>query len=340
MTQYEFQELAEKYLRGDCTPDEERRMQQWASQTLTSAPPLLSLAEQPVTGRRLWRNIAARTTQLPRRIVPGYRAWAGVAAFVTLCLTVGGWWLRDREIDREVATVPVTGSQTARLRGVIEVKNTSATSRSITLEDSSVVVLSPSSKLSYPEHFGVQTRSVLLQGEAFFAVRRNPIKPFLVHTGDLVTEVLGTSFTVKSYDDAPAIEVLVRTGRVSVYEAEPEAPRRRNGVILTPNQKVTFNKTAKTLLTGLADAPTPVKPLPHRQAMVFDDAPLSDVLITLQTSYGLEIVLENQQLAQCRFTADLNDLPLHTQLDLLCRSVGANYEQRGTVIFINGNGCR
>lgn len=336
MTQHEFQELAEKYLRGDCTPDEERQMARWANQTLTNAPPVLSPAEQPATGRRLWSRIAPRTIRPPRRIVRGNWAWAGVAALVALCLTAGGWWLRQREVDSTRATV----AQTARLRGVIDVKNTSANPQSITLEDGSVVVLSPNSKLSYPEHFGAKTRSILLRGEAFFTVRRNLTKPFLVHTGDLVTEVLGTSFTVKSYDDAPAIEVLVRTGRVSVYEAEHDAPRRRNGVILTPNQKVTFDKTAKTLLTGLTDAPTPVNPPPHRQAMVFDDAPLSDVLTALQTAYGLEIVLENGQLTRCRFTADLNELPLHTQLDLLCRSVGANYEQRGTVIFINGDGCR
>lgn len=333
MTQYEFQQLAEKYIRGDCTPDEERRMGQWADQIITSAPSVLPPAEQPVVGRRLWKRIVSQTTRPPRRIMRSGWAWAGVAAAVVL--GVAGWWLQYPHLGGE----RIANSPMAALRGVIDVKNTSAKPQSITLEDGSVVVLKPNSSLSYPEHFGSKTRSILLRGEAFFTVRRNLTKPFRVHTGGLVTEVLGTSFSVKSYDDAPAIEVLVRTGRVSVYEAERDAPRRRNGVILTPNQKVTFDKSSKTLLPGLADAPAPVNPPPHRQAMLFDDAPLTDVLTALQSAYCIEIVLENHQLAQCRFTADLNELPLHTQLDLLCRSVGATYEQRGTVVFINGDGC-
>ncbi len=334
MNQHEFQELAEKYIRGDCTPDEESRMQQWADQTLTDVPAVLSASEQPVVRQRVWKRIATRTTRPPGRIVRNDWVWASVAAAVMLC--VAGWWLREPRPD----VLRVNSPQTAQLRGVVDVKNTSAKPQSITLEDGSVVVLKPNSSLSYPEHFGNKTRSILLRGEAFFTVKRNLTKPFLVHTGDLVTEVLGTSFTVKSYDDAPAIEVLVRTGRVSVYEAERDAPRRRNGVILTPNQKVTFDKSSKTLLPGLTDAPTPVNPPPNRQMMVFDDAPLADVLNALQAAYRIEIVLVNHQLTDCRFTADLNELPLHTQLDLLCRSVGANYEQRGTVIFINGDGCR
>jgi ferric-dicitrate binding protein FerR (iron transport regulator) len=58
----------------------------------------------------------------------------------------------------------------------------------------------------------------------------------VVHTGDLVTEVLGTSFTIKSYENSKSI-VLVRTGKVSVYERKNEEKQKRNGVILTPNKK-------------------------------------------------------------------------------------------------------
>ncbi|WP_077923421.1 FecR family protein [Spirosoma sp. 209] len=333
MTQHDFQELARKYLQGDCTPEEERLMQEWADQTLTHAPPALSAAEESATSQHLWQRIAARTTRPPVRILYNRRLWAGMAATVLL-LAVGSWWRWSTYSGSALADQP------AHLRGVIDVKNTSAKPQTITLEDGSLVVLKPNSSVSYPEHFGNKTRSILLRGEAFFAVKRNLTKPFLVHTGDLVTEVLGTSFTIKSYDDAPAIEVLVRTGRVSVYEAERNAPRRRNGVILTPNQKVTFDKSTKKLLPGLTDAPTPVNPPAHRQTMVFDDTPLNDVISALQSAYGIEIVLENSQLMRCRLTADLNELALHTQLDLLCRSVGASYEQRGTVIFINGDGCR
>jgi hypothetical protein len=50
--------------------------------------------------------------------------------------------------------------------------------------------------------------------------------------------------------------------------------------------------------------------------------------------------MENRELNQCVFTGDLNGLPFLTQLDLICKSVNATSEQRGTAIFIKGEGCQ
>jgi ferric-dicitrate binding protein FerR (iron transport regulator) len=86
------------------------------------------------------------------------------------------------------------------------------------LEDGSEVQLNPNSTISYPEHFGQKTRTVYLKGEAFFSIKRNPAKPFVVHTGELVTEVLGTSFTIKSYENAKAIEVWLQVKYLSMSE--------------------------------------------------------------------------------------------------------------------------
>jgi hypothetical protein len=55
--------------------------------------------------------------------------------------------------------------------------------------------------------------------------------------------------------------------------------------------------------------------------------------------YGVEIISTNPKSNDCLITADLNGLALFTQLDLICKSIGATYEKRGTVIFIKGDGC-
>jgi len=84
-----------------------------------------------------------------------------------------------------------------------------------TLEDGSVVYLAGNSTLSYPEHFKKSKRVVFLKGDAFFEVSKNPDAPFIIETGLMKIEVLGTSFNVKSNGGAyPSLSV--NTGVVKV----------------------------------------------------------------------------------------------------------------------------
>ncbi len=336
MNQYEFNQLLEKYLAGECSPDEERLVHEWQENALKTNTLLLSEPEQVSVKKRLWQRITEavfeETTPRPFYKTPWFQ-WA-VAASVAVVL--GGGWLLTRQT--KFNKNPIT--HTLQTPHGIEVKNTAANPRQIHLEDGSVVILKANSSVTYPEHFGKQSRSVFLKGEAFFKVKRDPTKPFVVHAGELVTEVLGTSFTVKSYDDAQSIEVLVATGRVSVYENSNKLNQQRNGLILTPNQKIIFDKVSRKLTSSIIEQPVLIQPPTHPTTFIFDETPLPSVLKKLENAYGLQIIVENQMLNQCVFTADLNELPLRTQLDLVCKSVNATYEQRGTSIFINGEGCK
>jgi ferric-dicitrate binding protein FerR (iron transport regulator) len=86
---------------------------------------------------------------------------------------------------------------------------------SLTLPDSSKVVLNSGSILVYPEHFG-KTRRVYLCGEAYFSVVHNDRQPFTVTAGDLEVEVLGTVFNVSSYIDSEKSSATLEEGKISV----------------------------------------------------------------------------------------------------------------------------
>ena len=58
-------------------------------------------------------------------------------------------------------------------------------------------------------------RKVTLIGEAFFEVTRNPTMPFIVHTDNLKTTVLGTSFNVKTFKDVDT-QVMVATNKLAL----------------------------------------------------------------------------------------------------------------------------
>lgn len=333
MNQYDFDKLLEKYLVGDCTEAEEILIKEWSDNMLKHSELGINSNEKNIIEKNLWKRI--QQSLFPEKTFFIQYKWATMAVAASLMIAFLGLYF----YQETTYSASFTESLASNL-GVIEVKNTSNKPQKIKLEDGSEIVLKAESSISYPEHFNDKTRSVYLKGEAFFKVKRNPSKPFIVHTRDLVTEVLGTSFTIKSYDDAKAIEVLVVTGRVSVYENSKNSDKHRNGVILTPNQKIIFDKESKKLIPSLVENPIIVNAPETVLDFIFDETPLSEVLNRLKEAYQIEFVIENQELNKCVFTADLNELPLHNQLDLICKSVNATYEQRGTVIFINGVGCQ
>ncbi|RIV21192.1 DUF4974 domain-containing protein [Fibrisoma montanum] len=335
MNQHEFNVLLEKYLAGHCSEEEEKLLQAWSDDVLQQNNLSLQPAEKVEIEKRLWTRIRHSTFGQQSIIRPlWYRI--GIAAAMALLLGLGWYFIRF-----DGGSTNSTDLAIAQPKGVVRIQNTSDKPQQVTLEDGSLVILKQASSLSYPEHFGSKTRSVILEGEAFFNIKRDPTKPFVVHTGELVTEVLGTSFTIKSYDHTPSIEVRVTTGRVSVYENRTGgAASTRNGVILTPNQRAVFDKSTRQLSSGLVEHPVVIHPPATTQSFVFEETPLPTVLKSLERAFGVEVVLENQALAACVLTADLTELPLYAQMDLICKSVNATYEQRGTVLFVNGEGCR
>lgn len=331
MNQFDFDILLQKYLSGEQTPEEEHYVLEYLKNNPPIASPVFE-SEKEQIGHRIKLKLKKNTMEDPWKI--RFPPWIkGFAAM--LLLVSSGWFLVNKIQNPESAYI-----ETIEKRGVIEMKNTSNGPQRVVLEDGSIVILKPKSNISFPEHFGEKNRLVYLHGEAFFEVKRNPAKPFVVSTQNLATQVLGTSFTVKSYDHAPSIEVIVTSGRVSIYEVTDKVSNSSNGVILTRNQKIIFDKKSKKMDLTIVDHPTitDVQVLPAL-GFSFIDTPLKDAFSLLEKAYGIDIVIENDAVETCLFTGDLTNLSLFEQLDLICRSVNANYDRRGTTLFVRGEGC-
>ncbi|WP_190810813.1 FecR family protein [Flagellimonas sp. S3867] len=84
----------------------------------------------------------------------------------------------------------------------------------ITLPDGSTVFLNNNSSVSYASQF-TGVREIFLNGEAFFEVKKDSTKPFLVNSNGLVTKALGTSFNIKAHK-GKKVEVGLVTGKISV----------------------------------------------------------------------------------------------------------------------------
>jgi ferric-dicitrate binding protein FerR (iron transport regulator) len=83
------------------------------------------------------------------------------------------------------------------------------------LRDGSVVYLSERTLLKYPDEFAGDRREVILNGEAFFEVKRDDGCPFVIDTDPATIEVTGTAFNVKSRDRSSFL-LSVRDGEVCV----------------------------------------------------------------------------------------------------------------------------
>jgi len=259
-----------------------------------------------------------------------HRQWWRAAAVLVVML--GGLWLlwNIRAADHIPPTAAVPGDFALY-------SNDSDIVKTIMLDDGSAVRMEPRSALRYPSHFNGQKREVYLTGEAFFEVKKDPLRPFLVHTQELVTRVLGTSFRVRNITGEANMMVQVATGRVSVFnETEPGSDNA--AVVLTPNQQVVYKRSEKKLTKSLVQEPAVLKPF-AAYSFEFQDVPVRQVFHTLEEAYGIEIVYDEELLAGCSIHASLNGVPLYEQLKLICKGIQGTYEVIDSHIIITSKGC-
>lgn len=91
--------------------------------------------------------------------------------------------------------------------------------RTFSLPDGSRVMVSPETSITLARGFGRENRDIELDGEARFDVAAKPGFPMVVHTRDLVIEVLGTRFRVDAFRDKPGEEVDLLTGSLRVKKS-------------------------------------------------------------------------------------------------------------------------
>ena len=130
---------------------------------------------------------------------------------------------------------------------MIQITTKAGERKTVILPDSSTVVLNSQSLLSYPEKFMGKERNVSLKGEAFFKVKKNPRKPFNVHSSEITTTVLGTSFNILEAEGD--VTVTVATGKVKVMDTN-----KKDGVVLFPDEQVLFNTKTSEFILKKTDA--------------------------------------------------------------------------------------
>lgn len=235
-------------------------------------------------------------------------AVAGIAAAAALLLLAGG---NDRgDPDATVTRGTAIGKR-----------------RSFRLADGTRVELSVRSTLSYPSRFDADRRAVTLVGEAFFAVAKDTVRPFVVMADSTVVETSGAAFDVRAYPEDSATRVVVDSGAVRVARAPAPAA----GSIVSAGER------ARIGVDGRIRPPETVNPqryLGWRTGRIeFNDAYLRDALLDLGRWHDVELTIADSVVANRRVTASFASHQTLTEiLDGIALQLGARYDRVGRAI--------
>ncbi|MEG2228481.1 MAG: FecR domain-containing protein [Odoribacter sp.] len=183
-----------------------------------------------------------------------------------------------------------------------------------TLPDSSRVYVNANSRIKFPESFeGQDNRQIELEsGEAYFQVRKDTDKPFIVTVGQVATKVYGTEFNINAYHPEHPRTTLVR-GSVSMkYGSSLEE------MFLKPGQEARADESGRFII-GAADLESVTA---WREGIfLFKNTTLLEITEQLEDWYKVKFYFKREELKQERFYCRL----LRTSsLEIILEALGKN----------------
>jgi transmembrane sensor len=200
--------------------------------------------------------------------------------------------------------------------------------KQINLPDSSVIWLNAASCLRVPVSFKGHLREVkLVEGEAFFDVKRNPQHPFIVHIADLNVQVLGTSFNIRGYKNLNAINIAVATGKVGVTKGKHTL------AMLLPGQQLSYNTNTSIY---------------HQQLVNIDQmqgwksgytyltqVKFEELALIIKNIFGLSLSAGNSRVNAYRFSLRVqHNIPADQILKVISQIHNTQYRKEGDKVIL------
>ncbi|MDQ2657022.1 MAG: FecR domain-containing protein [Bacteroidota bacterium] len=326
MTKAEFLTILDKHLDGTATEEERRLLDNFYRHHLAAARTEWAFTDKERIRVELLASLNRAIEEDVRRDHParvGVKTWR-IAASVALVLAAGLWLYLSRIDAPEVQYLTATAKRGEQI--------------TVTLSDGSVVRLNAESSIAYPEQLtSSETRSVQLSGEAFFDVARDETKPFVIHSGDLVTTVLGTSFNIRAYPEDETFAVTVASGKVRV-DAANNQNQKTASELLFPGEQALFEKSTANITRKRVD---PEKHLAWKEGTILlEGASLQEATDILGRWFDVEFVFENPALKTCTIDGKFRNDKLGNILENLRFLMGIEYRMEGdNKVFIDGKSC-
>ena len=319
--------LLDRYLKGETSAEENRIVEDWLEKSNNSHsewqllnPSRKNQWLEEVLGE-IQNSIQASKSE--RVVIPQrhhlWRHIAAVAAVLAICFTLYLEWPAFQGLVQSPALTALTVPLNQQ--------------KQIKLADGSKVWINSNSQLKYPPQFNGKTREVYLSGEAYFDIKHDADKPFIIHTGKVVTTVLGTAFDIKEDKMGHTIVVTVTRGKVSVVHGD-----RQLGII-TPNQQISYNLLDSKSVQTEVDAKQAIAW--QKTELHFEDITFAEAALELEQRFNVKINFSHDKIKDCRFTGTaIKGEKLDQILKVICAFNHATYQKKSDgSIMIDGAGC-
>lgn len=316
-----FIQLLQKYFDSDLTKEERDFIESYYN-LFQNEPDILDTLDVQKKNQfkneikgKVWDEIInTESVEHTKRLAQKKTIWMAAAAIIILILAMRIFFTNDSSPAKELPADIVVNHHENRL---------------IFLADGSKVVLSNGSRLNYPSSFdGKKTREVYLEGQAFFDIQHNAEKPFIVHTGNLETTVLGTAFNIKAMPDDKEITVSVVRGKVKVSNLNKVLG------IITPHQEIKYNKQKdNSEMKAVKD---------HHyldwksEDLLLDNVTIAEAAKVLEEEYKVTIDISSPSISSQRFTATFSrSVSLEQALKSICEFNGVQYHYDKKNAFVS-----
>lgn len=192
----------------------------------------------------------------------------------------------------------------------------------ITLIDNTQVTLNAGTNIKYPKNFTSDKREIYLEGEAYFEVQHDSSRPFIIHTNDLSTTVLGTKFNISAFSNEKQITVSLVEGSVKVEKDNNGIEG--NAYLLKPRQQLSFNKEKETGEIELFDLQEAIGWKDN--ILKFTNEPILRVFEKLQRKFGIKFEIASKSYEKKTITANFNNATLWTITEVLKKITGLQYK--------------
>lgn len=197
--------------------------------------------------------------------------------------------------------------------------------KKVVLPDSSVVTLNANTKIRVPENWDQNSvdREVWLEGEAFFEVKKWQGKTFTVYAGDVVVEVLGTSFNVE--DRRCKTQVVLNTGKVKL-----KLVNEKQVYDMKPGDLVRYTERKEVMEQRSVDPEIYSAWKDHK--LIFQDTKLKDIALLIEDNYGYKVHIKDKTLLNRRFTGSVPSDNIDMLLDKISLLFSIKVQKENNVI--------
>lgn len=249
--------------------------------------------------------------------------WLKVAAILLIFIVAGAIL---HEILKEVSEQPVE----VHVEWVV-LKNPKGRKSKVTLPDGTLVNLNYESELRFPKVFEGGIRKVELAGEAFFDVVPNDTMPFIVSTGEVETEVVGTSFNVRAFQGELKTDISLVTGKVEVRNLSGDYEV--NSTLLVSGEQLSYNKNSRQSVKTNFDVSRTIAW--KDGIIVFEDAGLPEFIEQLEKWYGVSFQVFGSLSKTWKINGRYENQKLEDILIGMNFVYGLEYQIQGRNVIIN-----